>query len=396
MQRKVPYEYLPNANGGQIKGDQTAMEKRLQEVVAELKRDHALAERMIKTGRGTDEERARVEAGRAKVEEGRAIIAKLKSIKEDEELLDQFKGYTTGGHPADSVNDPELKHRFAHAMQYKQPTAWNTNLRTKDGFMVGNLIPASGSQVVNPSPGVAATALRDLLASAQTATGAIRYYQIGGGETAEIVAEGALKPDLGASVTGHNVELKKIATTFQYTDEFKDDAGFILQYIQAEALRSILRRENQLIIDTINATSGIVTKNGDRAEIIDVMAEVIAAAESLNGITPTKIVANPADVAAIRTAKAVGSGGYFVDPLTKSPASVHGVPILSTPAVPAGTIYAITDGAGVFYTHNTGLRIETGFAGDDFMHNRMTVRVEERVLPAIVRPNLITKITLTE
>jgi hypothetical protein len=41
------------------------------------------------------------------------------------------------------------------------------------------------------------------------------------------------------------------------------------------------------------------------------------------------------------------------------------------------------------------LRVETGFTGDDFSRNLVTCRIEERVLPAVVRGELITKITLT-
>src|SRR5699024_4741967 len=130
------------------------------------------------------------------------------------------------------------------------------------------------------------------------------------------------------------------------------------------AHRAILRRENELILSEIAATSGILTDDGVTDDIIDVLASAIGTSEATNGVTPASIVANPADVAVIRTAKASGSGTYAVDPLNAAPTAVHGVPLLPTPAVASGTVYLISEGAGVFYTTNQGLRIEAGYAGD--------------------------------
>jgi hypothetical protein len=69
------------------------------------------------------------------------------------------------------------------------------------------------------------------------------------------------------------------------------------------------------------------------------------------------------------------------------------VPHTSTPSVPSGTAYLVAP-AGVFHRRGP-LRVESGFTGDDRVRNLLTVRVEERVLPAVVRPRLTSKLTLT-
>ena len=80
--------------------------------------------------------------------------------------------------------------------------------------------------------------------------------------------------------------------------------------------------------------------------------------------------------------------------LLAGPTTLHGVPLTSTASVPAGTAYLVSTGAGIFYRRGP-LRVESGFTGDDWVKNLLTVRVEERVLPAVVRGELVSKLTLT-
>jgi hypothetical protein len=70
------------------------------------------------------------------------------------------------------------------------------------------------------------------------------------------------------------------------------------------------------------------------------------------------------------------------------------VPLVSTAATAQGTAYLLTKGFGTFYSLGS-LRVEAGFTGDDWIYNRMTVRAEQRVLPVVNRPKLVTKLTLT-
>lgn len=375
-----------------------SLDHQIETLVSELKDGEAIAERMIKDGYGTDEQIQAVAGTVEKAKELKRLRAQYQKAKPDMELVAKLKSF---GAPDDSGRvsaEDHLKHAhgLAAAMRHKAPFAWNVPF-TKEAYSVPGLsLPASTDDAYPAPAGSTAVALRDLFTLKTVPTGQVRYYQIGAGTGADIVAEGESKPELSASITPKTVDLSKIAVQFGFTDEFEEDAGFLLEFIQQQAYRSVLARENTFILSEIDGTSGLLTGGGDKGDIIDILATEIGQAEALNGVTPAHIVANPADVALIRTIKAEGSGTYAVDPLNDAPAGVHGVPLLSTPAVASGTVYLVSDGAGVFYSTSRGLRIEAGYSGDDWIKNKMTVRVEERVHPAIVNPSLITKVTLAD
>ena len=103
---------------------------------------------------------------------------------------------------------------------------------------------------------------------------------------------------------------------------------------------------------------------------------------------------SPADVAVIRAAKASTGGSYLLDRLLAGPTTLNGVPRTSTPSVPSATAYLVSAGAGIFYRRGA-LRGAADTTGDDWVKNLLTVRVEERVLPAVVRGDLVSKLTLT-
>lgn len=209
-----------------------------------------------------------------------------------------------------------------------------------------------------------------------------------------IVPEGGIKPESSVSYSPVDAELIKLATRFSLTDELSEDAPFLVREIQQSVLRAVLVRENQLVIDTINATSGVLTGTGASGTLLDIIATEIGEAEAINGQTPTALILNPTNLSTVRTAKASTGGSYFLDPVAAGPVTVHGVPLISTPVVTAGTAYLVTSGFGTFYSRGS-LRVEAGFTGDDWIHNRLTIRAEERVLPAVNRPSLVTKLTLT-
>lgn len=292
-------------------------------------------------------------------------------------------GYDAEGIKAGLVNAVRSKQSYGFTMPF-----------VKAALTVGGVdLPSSGTFGSGEPLGTAAVALRDLFTPQEAAGPTVRYYTIGAGN-ADVVAEGGLKPDLGATITPTDAELVKIATTFGFTDEMADDAEFLLGFVQREALRAVLVEENTQIITALSGATGTVTDSGALTEAIDVLGRVIGTSEATNGVTPSAILLNPSDLATIRATKASTSGTYVLDPMTSGPTAIHGVPVLSTPAVTAGTAYVTSPGFGVFYTRGA-LRVETGYTGDDWIYNRVTTRVEERVLPVVVRPSLLAQVTLT-
>lgn len=290
--------------------------------------------------------------------------------------------------------DPEYVKQGLHSALRKKSN-YGFNLPRKAMLSTELALPTLGQNASDVPLGTAAVALADLM-QPQLATGpVVRYYRMGAGSAA-VVPEGELKPDAGISVEPVDASLSKIATTFGFSDELSEDAGWLIDHIRREALRAVLVRENALIVTELDDAEGVLASTGAKAQAIDVLAGAIAATQATNGQTPTNIVANPLDVAEIRISKAESSGTYHVDPLGAGPSTVHGVPLLASPAVAPGRLYLLSEGFGAFYRRSNGIRVEVGYTGDDFQRNTATARVEERVLPAVIRPQLLTRVTLTD
>lgn len=106
------------------------------------------------------------------------------------------------------------------------------------------------------------------------------------------------------------------------------------------------------------------------------------------------MVVEPSALATICKAEAATGGDYFADPLAAAVTSIHGVRVVSTPATAAGTAWVV-NGAGVVISRKGGITAEIGTNADDFQTNQRTMRVEERFATAVVRPSMLTRLTLT-
>ena len=323
-----------------------------------------------------------------------------KNIERDTKSADLFArvagGFTSasGDNPYEQTDNTGLKTGLVNALGRKGSYAFNLPLRVKAPATDGGLTAPTGGIVSEGTPGPAMIALRSLLTPEHTDTPNVRYYQMNNG-TAEVVEEGALKPDAGLSIVPVDDVLQKIATTFKFSSELLEDASFLVAHLQKEALRGVLAKENELIVTAIDGASGAMTGTGATADAIDVLAEAIGAATAANGVNPGHILINPADLAAIRVAKSSGSGEFILDPLAAGPATLLGTPVTATPAVAAGKMYLLSPGFGVFYSRQDNVSVDAGYDSDDWMKNLITGRAEERILPAVIRPSLVTVVTLT-
>ena len=173
-----------------------------------------------------------------------------------------------------------------------------------------------------------------------------------------------------------------------------EDAPYLVGHLQQELTHAVLAAENAAILATFNATSGVLTGTSTAATVIDLIADAIASAEALSGITPAVVVTTPAILATIRKAKASTAGSYLVDVLTAGPTTLHGVTVVSTPSVAAGIAWLIDPSGTVIYRRG-GLTVEVGTNADDWTHNLRTMRAEERMGTAVLRPSSLSKLTLT-
>ena len=288
------------------------------------------------------------------------------------------------------VFNEETKAGITHAI--KTRTSYRAQVDTKALLTTGSLLPTAGEGV---QPGLHPNAypLSSLFRAEAAAGPVIRFYRATAGSAA-VVAEGAAKPDAGVAFVAVDMTLEKLAATAQFTDEMADDAPFLVGALQQELAAAVAQAENARILATFGGTSGVLTGTGAATDVVDLIADAIAGQEAISGLSPSAVIANPSVVATIRKAKASTAGVYVLDPTQPGPSTIHGVPVYATPATAAGTAWVV-EATGVVVYRRGPLSVEVGTNADDFVHNIRTMRAEERVGTAVMRPTCLTKLTLT-
>lgn len=338
----------------------------------------------------TDAEQATMTGYMARVGEldkqikGRALVNSVMSLGSSEDHLVDRGGLFTDAAKAGIIQ------------AVKTRTAYRTELDiggTKAALTSGTLLPTSGTTVEGGLHPNAQFPLASLFGN-QPATGpSQRYYRTTAG-VAAVVAEATQKPDAGVSFDAVDLLLSKLACTAQFSSEMEEDAPFLISYLQHELIAAIIAAENKLIVDTFAATSGVLSATGAGTTIIDLISDALAAQEAISGTTPSAIVAHPSVIATIRKAKAATAGSYMVDPLSASPSMLHGVRLVSTPAVAPANVWVVC-GIGTTIFRRGPVTAEIGLNGTDLTFNTRTMVAEERLAVAVTRPSSLSKLVLT-
>ena len=217
---------------------------------------------------------------------------------------------------------PEAKAGIATAI--KTRTAYRTELvGMKAALTTGSLLPTLGTGVEGGLHPNAQFPLASLFANQPADGPTVRVLQ-DHRRHGEHRRRGSYETGFGRLVFGGRPALTKLVGLASYSDEMSEDADFLVATLQQELVAAVIAAENELVISTFAATSGVLTATGLGTTVIDMIADAISAQESISGMTPAAIIANPATVAIIRKAKASTGGSYMVDPLTSAPTALHG------------------------------------------------------------------------
>jgi HK97 family phage major capsid protein len=306
-------------------------------------------------------------------------------------LVDSVINLGSAEHNPDTPGVFSQQARDGIVQAVKSRTMFRTEVDRK-ALTTGAMLPPAGVGVEGGLwPNI--YPLADLFRNEQANGPTVRYYRMDGA-TADVVAEGALKPDSGVTVTPVDVALAKFATLATFSDEMSDDAPYLVAHLQAELTNAVITRENAAILAAFNGASGILTQTGVAASVVDLIADSVAGQEAISGVTPSAVVAHPSVIATIRKTKADTSGVYNVDPLPAAPAMLHGVRLISTPATAAATVWVVGGQGTVIYRRGR-ITAEIGHGSDGWETNTQVMRVEQRMATAVVRPSSLTRITLT-
>lgn len=249
--------------------------------------------------------------------------------------------------------------------------------------------------------------VRSLFGAESINGNALTYYILNAMEgTPGKVAEGAKKPQIHIPYEAKTVSLIKQAAYFKDTDEILSDTAFLESAIRNRGIFEFNKVVEKYLVDTLLATDGVqALETGITFDSLLTARQNILSA---TGYVPDAIVINPADLVTLMTLKdksgqyllaGPGYGAYGNGAAGANPApSIWGMKVVESAAAAKGTLLvgAYKAGASVITKAGEGLRVEvTNTNEDDFIYNRVTVRIEERLVEAVRVPAAFAKITAT-
>lgn len=287
---------------------------------------------------------------------------------------------------------------------------------------------AATDTIVEPNPGDiqisdrvvtypnGALYVRDLFPTEFVSAPTIGFYQVTTEGTADTVAEDGAKPQLSADGTLVTVPLTKVAGIMKITDEMLEDYPRLVSAIDRRGVYAKdLAVEDQLINGTGTApdmtgllAGGINTatwaNGGDSQDIAEAIYNAAMSIKLTTGHDADGVIINPADWAGIRLAKDGNDqyfgGGFFEGQYGTNFGGLYpelwGMRVAISAFCPQGTVIVGAFRQGSALAIKGGTRVETGYDGADFSHDRVTLRVEERLALEIFEPHAFYALTEAE
>ncbi|TCD04270.1 phage major capsid protein [Erythrobacteraceae bacterium CFH 75059] len=241
--------------------------------------------------------------------------------------------------------------------------------------------------------------IRDLIASGRTTSPAIFWVQQSGFvNNAAVVPEGVRKPESTITFDTKITPVVTIAHIFKASKQILDDFAQLQSTVDAEMRFGLAYAEEQeILFGAGGATNieGIVPQASayvpafepeSRTRIDDIRLAILQA--QLARLPSTGIVLHHMDWAGIELTKDSTGGYILANPLALAGPTLWGLPVVAT-EVPEFEgeflVGAFSSGAQFFTREDANVVIATTNA-DDFEHNKITIRCEERGALAVKRP----------
>lgn len=229
------------------------------------------------------------------------------------------------------------------------------------------------------------TQVRDLIPEYPASAGSVGFYEISGNFDSPsfgVVDEDGAKPQDYWTPTLSVVPLVTVAGIVKASDEILDDYQRLSAAIrQAGVDNKNAAIENQLLNGTGN--DGEI-RGFQRWAIpgLENQIEGIADMEA-HGYEPDAIVMSHESFSGLAVEYPASPVSYSTE-ISQKP-SLFGVPIIITPA--AGELVLAGDFRRGARIYTRGTLVEIGYDDDDFSHDRVTIRVSERLALAVVDRN---------
>lgn len=247
------------------------------------------------------------------------------------------------------------------------------------------------------SPGLRRLTIRDLIPSLPTQSNLIQYVKETGFTNAAAMqtSEGAAKAESALTFALSNAAVQTLAHWIPASTQILDDAPALQGYIETRLRYGLkLVEEDQLLNGTGSGVnlSGLIANSttmntGFAATGSDTFIDTLLHAKTqveMNYFAPTGYILNPRDWETIQLIKTTGtssSGQYiFADPHSVQPASIWGLPVVSTQSMAQGQFLcgAFDIAATIWDRMNATVDISREHS-DFFTRNLVAIRVEERL-----------------
>jgi HK97 family phage major capsid protein len=363
-----------------------------------------------------------------KMTEVRGLNDKIVQAKDSDKLLNALGQLNDGEHQkgdnqdrAKSLGEHFVKHAGSQLLLARNAPGASVSApeykaagdtQVTGGPSGGLLFPQIDTNVVQGyrRPLVVADLCSSGTLSGQSITYFVEGVRDGGFAT---VPEAGLKPQLHYNFSTVTESLTKIAGFIKLSDEMIDDLAFLVTEINNRLMYDLLIfEENQLLngdgiapnLRGILNRSGIQTEAGaTRADNVDAIFRSLTKVQVVTGLAADGVVIHPTDYQAIRLSKDGNqqyygggpfTGAYGNNGLVQQP-GIWGQKTVVTAAIAAGTVLvgAFQQAATVY--RRGGVTVSsTNSNVDDFIHNLVTVRAEERLALAVRMPQAFVKLTL--
>lgn len=251
----------------------------------------------------------------------------------------------------------------------------------RSGIIQGNFTPVTLRQVI-PTISVSGNAVNHLRENAWT-------------NNAREVTQAQAKPESSLTFTTKNFVIETVAHWLKITEQLAADAPAVVDYVNRRLRHGLASKiETQLIsgdgtspalsgfTDSGNYTAYSLAASGDT--IHDAANKAKYAMWAATGESPDTVVVNPADWGAEERTREGTAGMYLFGGLTMA-----GMQVVLSSAVSAGNILVMNVSQGAVIFERQGATVEIGRTGSDFTSNLLTIRAEERLALAVLRPSLV-------
>jgi len=242
-----------------------------------------------------------------------------------------------------------------------------------------------------------------------TASGGVVSYlrDSGQAKTAAVVAEGATKPELSLVLPQIDAPLVTIAVWAAVSNQTVEDvvdfrewldnvfALDVLDKLDDEVLNGTGTGGRMLGVRLCPGLAGPVALTAPETAA-DAIARAIAAVYAASRLAPDAIVIDPGAFTALLTLKASTSGVYLSGAaMSSAPISLlWGVPVVPSPAMPAGEALVGNFRRGGALYSKQGLRMMASTEHADFFTKNLTAVLGElRAVLAVQRPPAFCKVT---